>query len=120
MRYGPHTEETKQKISQGLKGKKFSAEHIARITATRKRLFQEGKLISWNKGKKGLQQGIKGERNPLWKGGYFIDKNGYRYVLGNGHPNCQKDGYILEHRLVMSQVLGRPLMPFEAFIIKMA
>lgn len=62
----PRREETKQKISE-----------------SHKRLFKEGRLISWNKGKKGLykhseeikqriSKALKGkkleEQNPMWKG----------------------------------------------------
>ena len=29
------------------------------------------------------------------------------------HPNTRKDGWILEHVVVMSEMLGRPLLPGE-------
>jgi hypothetical protein len=35
--------------------------------------------------------------------------SGYRIVRRPGHPNARASGAILEHRLVMSEVLGRPL-----------
>ena len=37
----------------------------------------------------------------------------YRYVPALGHPNADSKGYIAEHRLVMSQHLGRPLTEKE-------
>jgi hypothetical protein len=47
-------------------------------------------------------------------------KNGYVLVYALGHPNAQKEGrrnnrkvYVLEHVKVMSDVLGRPLLPHE-------
>lgn len=41
------------------------------------------------------------------------DKAGYRNVWFPGHPNAQKAGWIFEHRLVMSNHLGRPLFADE-------
>lgn len=35
--------------------------------------------------------------------------SGYLYVKAAGHPNARANGWILEHRLVMSEHLGRPL-----------
>ena len=50
----------------------------------------------------------KGKRGPNYKRGwrYF---SGYIKVLKPNHPNTDKKGYILEHKLVMSKILGRPL-----------
>lgn len=40
--------------------------------------------------------------------------SGYVYIAAPpGHPNRQRDGKILEHRLVMERVLGRALLPGE-------
>ncbi len=42
-------------------------------------------------------------------------KQGYILVKAPpGHPNAKKDGYILEHVLIMSEQLGRPLLPHES------
>ena len=46
--------------------------------------------------------------------GFYIDLNGYRMVPGNGHPNQHRNGYIAEHRLIMSNILGRPLRKGES------
>lgn len=43
------------------------------------------------------------------KRGSYINSGGYRKVLRSDHPGADAKGYILEHRLVMSEVLGRPL-----------
>jgi hypothetical protein len=42
------------------------------------------------------------------------DRKGYVHVKAPaGHPNARKDGYMFEHVLVMTQMLGRPLLPGE-------
>lgn len=54
--------------------------------------------------------------NSNWKGGKFIAKNGYIYILQPNHPNALKKGYvgyIAEHRLVMSEHIKRPLKSNE-------
>lgn len=54
------------------------------------------------------------ENNPRWRGGRFVDKAGYVYLwVGSEHPLAQKSGYVLEHRLVMSGVVGRTLTADE-------
>jgi hypothetical protein len=42
-----------------------------------------------------------------------VHSSGYRYISSPGHPNASKHGKIAEHRLVMSEWLGRPLQPDE-------
>jgi hypothetical protein len=39
--------------------------------------------------------------------------SGYSYVYLPEHPNAGIDGYLLEHRYVMSEHLGRPLLKGE-------
>lgn len=55
----------------------------------------------------------KGKRSCAWKGGRIRDKFGYIQVWMPEHPNCKSCGYIHEHRVVMSQFLGRPLIEKE-------
>lgn len=58
--------------------------------------------ISWRKGKSGPEL-------PNFKG-WLMSRAGYRYVwVGRDHPMGNTKGYCLEHRLVMSQHLGRVL-----------
>jgi hypothetical protein len=45
--------------------------------------------------------------------GHYIDPSGYRYLTGmTGHPNAV-GSVIAEHRFVMSEMLGRPLLEGE-------
>ncbi len=57
---------------------------------------------------------------PTWRkgarnGGRSTDKDGYVLIYKPGHPNSRKPDcrYILEHRFVMSQHIGRPLKDGE-------
>lgn len=53
-----------------------------------------------------------GPGHPEWKGGRNIDKNGYVLLYNPAHPNA-RGRYVLEHRLVMEQKLGRLLKRTE-------
>ena len=55
----------------------------------------------------------RGTKAPNWKGGRQVDTQGYIKVWLPDHPNAKKSGYILEHRLVMSDHLKRPLEKYE-------
>lgn len=49
-----------------------------------------------------------------WNGGRRINTWGYVVLsVGKEHPLADKRGEILEHRLIMSQILGRPLAKKE-------
>lgn len=50
-----------------------------------------------------------GELNHSWKGGKVITTGGYVYIMKPEHPHASKSGYVMEHRLVMEQHLGRLL-----------
>lgn len=54
-----------------------------------------------------------GENSSTWKGGRKINKKGHVLVLRKGHPMADKSGYVLEHRLVMAEYLGRILSSKE-------
>lgn len=68
-------------------------------------------------GIKPLRDLNKGQSHPGWKGGRFVDGNGYvRALVGRDDPMASmrlNDGYVLEHRLVMARKLGRPLLRSE-------
>jgi hypothetical protein len=42
-----------------------------------------------------------------------VDGNGYRKLYRPGHPEAYASGYVIEHRMVMSDLLGRPLVKGE-------
>lgn len=50
-----------------------------------------------------------GDKNHQWDGGKQHLTAGYVRVKVNNHPFADSNGYIMEHRLVMEQHLGRPL-----------
>lgn len=58
-----------------------------------------------------------GAAHHAWKGGSFLIESGYRRVkLRKSHPlssMCAGNGYVMEHRLVLAQALGRPLHRHE-------
>ena len=56
------------------------------------------------------RRGNKGGNN---KGGRYKNRNGYIEVWMPEHPNAKGAGYIMEHRLIMSDMLGRPLRKGE-------
>lgn len=50
----------------------------------------------------------RGERHHNWKGGRSVNPAGYVVLTVDTHPKG-----VLEHRVVMESLLGRPLMPHE-------
>ena len=112
------TEEHNRKIGLANKGKKHSEESKRRIS-----LAQKGR-IPWNKEKtkkdfpqmsnSGIKKGqLIGSKHHQWKGGRCITEKGYILIHQPTHPFCNAYGYILEHRLVMEEYLGRYLTPKE-------
>jgi len=62
------------------------------------------------------KQNQSGQENPNWKGGRFKSSNGYIWLWKPNHPFASKvapKGYVLEHRFVMEQKLGRCLVKGE-------
>lgn len=65
--------------------------------------------------KMAFPNGRNGELSPRWGGGSFNAGSGgaYVYIWSKGHPHANKQGYVMEHRLVMEQMLGRYLTQEE-------
>jgi hypothetical protein len=55
----------------------------------------------------------KGSGNAMWNGGRKITQHGYVLILKHDHPYSDVSGYVLEHRLVMEQHIGRYLTKDE-------
>ena len=104
-------------------------ETIRKLSETRRKRIMEGKFSVWNKGltkedlrvyrnisggsrktqfKSEPKLEFKRNGNPNWKGGKTTSGAGYILVLNTEHPN-NVSGYVLEHRLVMENKIGRLL-----------
>lgn len=53
------------------------------------------------------------EKHHWWKGGRIEDLNGYILIRIPDHHLANSHGYVLEHRLVVEQKIGRPLKSDE-------
>src|SRR3990167_11090066 len=82
-------------------------------------LENRGKLKGhpqWNTGRTHFRKGISnnaGSNNPMWKGGKTFNSEGYVLIKKRNHPNANRNGYILEHRFIVSEYIGRYLMKWE-------
>jgi len=75
------------------------------------RRFQKGGLLLCRAHRAQLERGL--SLHPVKaRLGYTIHR-GYKLITMPGHPNADKIGRVPEHRLVMSNLLGRPLREFE-------
>ncbi|MDD5702702.1 MAG: HNH endonuclease [Dehalococcoidales bacterium] len=71
----------------------------------------ESANISFSRGRR--KNPLKGRRSNSWKGGRVVTKTGYVLLWKPGHPNANARGYIPEHRYIMSEMIGRPLLQSE-------
>ena len=55
---------------------------------------------------------ILGDKNPNWRGGKARNNNGYVLIRCPDHPRAHC-GYVLEHIVVMEEMIGRELLPGE-------
>ena len=49
----------------------------------------------------------------LADGGEYVRADGYRMVMMRDHPMANSKGYVVKHRMLMAEHLGRPLLPGE-------
>jgi len=59
------------------------------------------------------KMGLKLSKHPHWKGGKSITGSGHILIKRPDHPFPDRQGYVLEHRLVMEKHLGRYLKRSE-------
>ena len=103
----------KQKLIQLYCEAKKTAKEIAEMYGC-----STGNIYSWMKSyqidRRSLSEAVKLRRrnsrfkNPDWEP-TKAKREGYIVVYKPDHPNADKSGRIFEHRLVMSQIIGRPL-----------
>jgi hypothetical protein len=61
-----------------------------------------------------MYSGSTGPKAAHWKGGRYLNSDGYVRVWAPDHPSANgRGGYVLEHRLVMERRLGRLLRKDE-------
>ena len=83
------------------------------IRPTTKHILQLYKQGHNRQGKISPNSAHNGSDHPMWKGGRRTHSLGYIYIHKPEHPYCDHQGYVLEHRLIMEQHLGRYLTKDE-------
>ena len=54
-----------------------------------------------------------GANHSCWKGGRLVVTRGYILIWKKGHPAASRKGYVMEHRLIMEEIVGRYLTDEE-------
>jgi hypothetical protein len=113
-----HSEETKKKLSERWYQNpcSFEGKHHTEKAKELLRKQNIGKTIPKEIREK-ISKSMEGKNtidsNGNYKGGKFINKLGYVFVLSPYHPYKSSEGYVMEHRLVMEAHLGKFLLPAE-------
>jgi hypothetical protein len=112
--------ETRAKMSRAQTGRRHTPESIEKMRQAKAAWWVDNpekaeaarKKIRENHARPAL--GKKGPAAPGWKGGAYSSlRDGYIYRYMPEHPQATAKGYVLEHRLVMEGLIGRPLEPDE-------
>lgn len=112
------SEEHKRKIGEANKGKLpwSTGKHLSQKTRLKISLAHRGKKVSKETRDK-LREINKnhwcGTKNPKWKGGQIVSKDGYILILQPSHPRLNKTRYVNKSHLIMEKSLGRYLKPEE-------
>jgi hypothetical protein len=105
-----------------LLGRHISEEQKKNLSIIAKKRFVNKNNHPWfgrkhsNESKMKISMKLRGELHPKWKGGRFKNSNGYIWIWKPEHPfamKCSPKGYVLEHRLIMEEKLGRYLKKGE-------
>lgn len=69
-----------------------------------KRKYHRRCFVAW--GKHAMPRG---ENNPNWKRGSYVNASGYKMIKNYDHQRRDKNNYIQEHILIMEKYLGRSI-----------
>lgn len=114
-------EHHKRGVPKFIKGHNFSSGYNPRVegpgsldvkSSTWEMLSEEEKQRRLNN----LNMFGSRENHPGWKGGRVYDEFGYVHIRMPEHP-CARDGYVLEHRLVMEEYLADKY-PHSPYLMK--
>ena len=94
------SEETKRKISMALKGKMPKNINLLLSDEIRKKQIKAVKNNC-------------GEKSTSWKGGKFLDKDGYVLVYKPKHKRSHHNGYVYEHIFLAGKYIGRNIKKSE-------
>jgi hypothetical protein len=86
--------------------------HFEKRTTCGKECNKKHRSIK-NTGEGNPNYGNRKENSPSWKGGERVSNYGYILLFLPEHPMSRPDGYVLEHRVVMAEKLGRDLQRDE-------
>lgn len=81
----------------------------------------KGRAAWTEESEQSYREKMSGPNNPAWKGGATYRKRKGNYPQSVKYVRCpqefasmaRKDGYVMEHRLIMAQHVGRPLLRSE-------
>jgi hypothetical protein len=117
LKGGNHSEETKLKLREALSGENHPnyGKHLSEETKEKISLANIGhQNFLGKKHNKETREKLRlshlGENNPLWNGGKTKNGKGYILIKNLEHPFTNSRGYVLEHRLIMEEFLGRYLL----------
>lgn len=83
---------------EGLKGKSMTEEAKEKLRINR--LGNKNPMFNVR---------LFGPQNGNWKGGRIKNNRGHILLMMKEHPNANKQGYVKEHTLIATKILGRPL-----------